>query len=156
MGEFTKSLSLCALLLLTLRIAQHHRRLTAHNPLELWATHNVRVALAENGGASIRCNATVLEGQHQWVEVTWSGLGTGGAHRDGAARCRCCRLLEPPPQFLLATLPQPAPILHPNTLPPRLYLQAATTITLPSSPPPATLSSQPPSSTTGRRARPHT
>jgi hypothetical protein len=84
MSPLRKSLWVCCMLLLTLRIAQHHNRPTAHNPLEHWRTEHVHVAdpalLAGAGGEgvpSIRCNVSVLEGAHQWVEVSWSGLESG-------------------------------------------------------------------------------
>lgn len=69
--------TLCTVLLLAcaLRVAQRGHP-PAHNPLELWNTAMVQIS-AENSGASIRCNVTVLEGAHTWVEVSWSGLRAG-------------------------------------------------------------------------------
>ncbi|KAL4439452.1 hypothetical protein ABPG77_008781 [Micractinium sp. CCAP 211/92] len=54
----------------------------AHNPLELWNVAGVREELGAGlpgapGTPSIRCNATLLRGSHEWVEVTWSGLPAG-------------------------------------------------------------------------------
>lgn len=69
--------TLCTVLLLAcaLRVAQRGHP-PAHNPLELWNTATVQIS-AENSGASIRCNVTVLKGAHTWVEVSWSGLRAG-------------------------------------------------------------------------------
>lgn len=78
MGPLSKSLWLSALLSLTVLAVVRQRRPTAHNPLELWApTGLVSVEADANSGVSIRCNVSMLEGTHQWVEVAWSGLDAG-------------------------------------------------------------------------------
>ena len=51
----------------------------AHNPLELWNVAGVRLGLglAEHSSTSIAANVTAIRGQHEWVEVVWSGLPSG-------------------------------------------------------------------------------
>ncbi len=76
---------LAAASVLHLRCTGWHRQRRpgqAHNPLELWNVAGVREELGAGlpgapGTPSIRCNATLLRGSHEWVEVTWSGLPAG-------------------------------------------------------------------------------
>lgn len=74
----------CAAVLHSCRTRWHRQRHPgqAHNPLELWNVAGVREELGAGvpgapGTPSIRCNATLLRGSHEWVEVTWSGLPAG-------------------------------------------------------------------------------
>jgi hypothetical protein len=51
----------------------------AHNPLELWNVAGVRLGLGlvEYSSTRIAANVTAIRGQHEWVEVVWSGLPSG-------------------------------------------------------------------------------
>lgn len=70
----------------------------AHNPLEAWAVHNVRLAAVEGveGGPTIRCNVTTLPGAAAWVELSWSGLGRGKVGAKGGPGRRVLRCARDP------------------------------------------------------------
>jgi hypothetical protein len=145
----------------------------AHNPLELWNVAGVRLelGLAEHSGTSIAANVTAIRGQHEWVEVVWSGLPFGEL---AAARApaqllpiffsifatvaACSRHLPVPccPHSTACFTPTHPPARSPTHPPTYPTIQAAMTITSPSSLRQQTRCSQLPSSIAGPPQHPPT